>query len=52
VFVRAQIVDPELQMPMRLALHGFFGGWFAIKKENVGLDALRIEDAVGRRSKV
>jgi len=38
VFVGAQVVDQELLCP------GFLGGWFAIEEEDVGLDALGVED--------
>jgi len=44
VFVGAQIVNPELICP------GFFSGRFAVEEEDVGLDALRVEDA-GLRSR-
>ena len=41
MLIGAQIVDPQLFCP------GFLGCGFAIEKENVGLDALGVEDAGG-----
>jgi hypothetical protein len=41
--VRAQVVDPHLSGPRRLA------GRLAVEEEHVGLDALRVEDA-GRQA--
>jgi len=43
VFVSAQVVDPELQMPVRLRTPRLLGCWFAVEKENVGFDALRVD---------
>jgi hypothetical protein len=42
MFVGAQIVDPELLCP------GFLRGGFAVEEEDVGLDALGVEDAGGQ----
>ena len=39
MFVGAQVVDPKLRCPR------CFCCWFAVEKEDVGLDALRVEDA-------
>jgi hypothetical protein len=41
MFVGAQVVNPELLGPR------FFGGGFTIEEEDVGRDALRVEDAGG-----
>ena len=43
MFVGAQVVDPELLSPRLLR------GWFAVEEQDVGLDALCVEDA-GRQS--
>ena len=39
MFVSPEVVDPELIGPR------FLSGWFAIEEEDVGLDALGLEDA-------
>ena len=44
MFVGAQVVDPELLSPRLLR------GWFAVEEQDVGLDALCVEDA-GRQTK-
>jgi len=41
MFVGAQVVDPELRCPW------FLGCWLAVEEEDVGLDALGVEDAGG-----
>ena len=48
VFVGAQVVNPELQMPVRLRTPGFLGSWFAVKEKDIRLDALGVEDAGGQ----
>ena len=39
MFVGTEIINPKLICPR------FFGSGFAIEEEDVGLDALRVEDA-------
>ena len=41
MFVRAQVVNPELRCP------GFLGGGFAVEEEDVGLDAGRRPEFAG-----
>jgi hypothetical protein len=43
MFVGAQVVNPKLLCPR------FFSGGFAVEEEDVGLDALGVEDAGGQR---
>jgi hypothetical protein len=45
MFVRAQVVDPQLFCPR------FLGGGFAVEEQNVGLNTLGIEDA-GRQTEL
>jgi len=42
MFVGAQIVNPELRSPR------FLCGGFAVEEEDVGFDALGVEDAGGQ----
>ncbi len=41
MLVGAEVVDPEVFGP------GYFAGFFALEEEDVGFDALGVEDAGG-----
>ena len=39
MFVGAEVVNPELQTPVRLRTPWFFGGGFAVEGKDVGIKA-------------